>query len=286
VESLVEEALRIADEMGARSRSPGPAVTSTKGFDRPRGLVTEAGRIRTPCGEGATARPSADPWPTTEQPVYSPPVVYAVPGQRPPIVLVAAPPRRRGLTVFLIVAGVLAACCAGGATVALLSSAAIRDAMGIGTDSGGPANPASTTHPPTPTRGPAARPEHPVRDGKFQFVVSAVSCGHESVGQAPFVKRAEGQFCLVDLSVENVGNAGQLLLDGVQKAYDTAGSPYGSDSSAGVIANAGTSVWINVVNPGNTVLGTIVFDLPDGAQVGRLELHDSAFSRGVTVTIA
>jgi len=41
-------------------------------------------------------------------------------------------------------------------------------------------------------------------------------------------------------------------------------------------------------NPGNTVRAVILFDLPKGdrAVKAELELHDSAFSGGVTVSLA
>ena len=254
--------------------------------------MTEAGEdSKPPAWVGrATARPPADPWPTTEQPVYGGPAIFPAPGAPPPIVYVAQRPRRRGLTTFLIVASIFAGCCAGGATVALVTSAALRNAVGLGPSQPDAPNPGPTTHPPTSTTRPsatAAQPglNTPVRDGKFQFVVSAVSCGHASVGEGFVTKQAQGQYCLVELSVENVGNSGQLLLDGLQKAYGPDGAVFATDSSAGVIASAGTSVWINVVKPGTTVSGTIVFDLPTGARLARLELHDSPFSRGVTVTV-
>jgi uncharacterized protein DUF4352 len=237
----------------------------------------------------ATAPPSADPWPTTEQPVYAPPVVYTQPGQ-PPIMYVNAPPRRRGLTALLIVVGVLAACCAGGATFALLSSAAIRDAVGLGPAApAAPSNPppaSQPTTPPPPTVPAPAGLNTPVRDGKFQFVVTSVDCGHKSVGVGPISRKAQGQYCLVGLSVENVSDSGQLLLDGAQVGIAADGTEYTPDSAAGFVANANASTWINMIEPGKTVNGTIVYDLPKGGELARLELHDSPFSGGVTVTLA
>jgi hypothetical protein len=251
--------------------------------------MTETGEDTKPAAwvGRATARPAADPWPTTEQPVYAPPVGYAPPGQ-PPIVYVNAPARRRGLTVFLIVAGLLAACCAGGATFALLSSAAIRDAVGLGNSAPtAPSNPApATTHPPAATTPPPAGLNTPVRDGKFQFVVTAVNCGRKSVGAGPFSRKAQGQFCVVSLSVENVGDSGQLLLDGAQVGIGADGTEYTPDSAAGLVANANASTWINMIEPGKTVTGAIVYDLPKDNELVRLELHDSPFSQGVTVTLA
>jgi hypothetical protein len=46
-----------------------------------------------------------------------------------------------------------------------------------------------------------------------------------------------------------------------------------------------SSVLFNTINPGNAVTGKVVFDIPKGAKLTTLELHDSAFSGGVTVTL-
>ena len=229
----------------------------------------------------ATAQPARDPWPTTEQPVYEV-LPQPVPGQ--PIYVYAQPPRRRrGLTTFLVLAGIVAACCGGGATIALISSAAVRNAVGISPDNQAePTTPAPTTPPPPAEPG----LNTPVRDGKFEFVVTSVSCGHKSIGVGPVSAKAKGRFCLVDLSVENVGSSGQLLLDSVQRGFDSEGESYTPDSGAGVIANAGLSILISTIDPGRKVTGTIVFDVPNEVEITKLELHDSAFSRGATVTLA
>jgi hypothetical protein len=106
------------------------------------------------------------------------------------------------------VVGVFAACCAGGATLALITSAAFD---GKGTF--GSAPPGLNT---------------PVEDGKFRFTVTSVSCGHDTVGTI-VTRQAQGQYCIVDLSVTNIGTKGQLLLDSVQKAVGSDGAVYGPD---------------------------------------------------------
>ncbi len=40
------------------------------------------------------------------------------------------------------------------------------------------------------------------------------------------------------------------------------------------------------INPGNSLTGTVVFDVPVDAVPASLELHDSAFSGGVTVALS
>jgi hypothetical protein len=126
----------------------------------------------------------------------------------------------------------------------------------------------------------------PARDGNFQFTVKKVQCGLGRAGTNPYVtKKAQGQFCVVTMTVENVKSEPQMLSDVEQKAF-VGGASYDADSEAGLYLNGNeNSVWLNTINPGNAVTGRIVFDIPRGAKLTRLELHDSAFSGGVAVTL-
>ena len=175
-----------------------------------------------------------------------------------------APPVRRhtGRTVMLVLAGVLAACCAGGATLALLGSGLLQ---------GGRAAPPGLNT--------------PVRDGKFEFVVSRVRCGQPRVGPAPFSRTAQGQYCLVDVTVRNIGQEGQTFADAYQRAYGPDGTKFGADTAAGLLANSSGAALFTLVNPGNEVTGTIVFDIPKGTVLSKVELHDGPLSGGVSVSI-
>ena len=52
-----------------------------------------------------------------------------------------------------------------------------------------------------------------------------------------------------------------------------------------MVANGnGDAIW-NVVNPGNAITAKVVYDLPAGATLATIELHDSGFSRGVKVPL-
>ncbi len=44
-------------------------------------------------------------------------------------------------------------------------------------------------------------------DGKFEFTVSSVQCGQASVGSNQYLtKTAQGQYCLLNVSVKNIGD--------------------------------------------------------------------------------
>jgi hypothetical protein len=124
------------------------------------------------------------------------------------------------------------------------------------------------------------------KDGNFQFTVKKVQCGQSKIGTNPYLtKKAQGQFCTVTLTVKNIKTEPKMLSDSDQKAFVGAAS-YDADSEAGMYVNGNeNSVLLNNINPGNAVTGKIVFDIPKGAKLTKLELHDSAFSGGVTVTL-
>jgi Domain of unknown function (DUF4352) len=145
----------------------------------------------------------------------------------------------------------------------------------------------ATTEKPAP---PPAAPKAPgigksVRDGKFEFTVSKVQCGVRQVGGEYGVK-ADGQFCLVTVKVENTGDEAQLLDSSSQFGYDAAGRKLSADGGAGIYANpGGGGAFLNEINPGNAASAVIVFDIPRTAKLVRLELHASPFSGGVEVTL-
>lgn len=122
------------------------------------------------------------------------------------------------------------------------------------------------------------------RDGKFEFTISKVEKGVASVGSEYFNEKADGQFVLVHITVKNIGDESQTLFDSEQKLKDTQGRSFSTDSSA-AIAMEDNEMWLNEINPGNSAKGTLVYDMPADAQPAEIELHDSMFSGGVTVSL-
>ena len=167
--------------------------------------------------------------------------------------------RRPGWVATLVFLGVAAFCCAGLTTLSL---------MGL----------SQFGRPSQDTSGPA-------RDGMFEFSVGSARCGVHSVGEGWVRDRPQGQFCVIELTVTNIGNRAQRFADGAQKAYGPNGELYEADTGAGVAANgSGDAIW-NVVNPGNSLTVKVVFDIPPSASLTRIELHDSPLSRGATVDL-
>jgi eukaryotic-like serine/threonine-protein kinase len=121
-----------------------------------------------------------------------------------------------------------------------------------------------------------------VRDGKLEFAVSLVSCGHDTVGQGPLRAESGGQFCLVRLQVRNIGHESWTLPIN-QYLFDTAGDRHSVDIRAGVAVSS--QRLLQQLEPGQRVSGTLVFSLPAGAHPERLELHDSLFSSGTELRV-
>ena len=131
----------------------------------------------------------------------------------------------------------------------------------------------------------AAGLNQPVRDGKFEFNVNSVDCSQATLGTSGITTQANGTFCLVSVKVANIGNEAQTLDATSQVAYDAQGSKFSTDTEAAFYLDNAGSALFEQLNPGTSVVGTLVYDVPAGTTLTKLELHDSMFSGGVTVNI-
>ena len=124
-----------------------------------------------------------------------------------------------------------------------------------------------------------------VRDGKFEFVARAVTCGKKKVGTGALQKTAHGQFCLVTVTVKNLGTVARIFDTSPEKAFNADGQEYGADSAAGIYVNQNGQPFLGQITPGATVSGKLVFDVPKDQRIKKLEFHESAFSAGVAVRV-
>ncbi|SDS04565.1 protein of unknown function [Paraoerskovia marina] len=123
-----------------------------------------------------------------------------------------------------------------------------------------------------------------VRDGKFEFTVTGVETGVASVGNEYLSQEAQGQYVLVSMSVENIGDESQYFFGDNQSLTDTEGRTHSADSSASIYLEESDSLATEI-NPGNSVDGIVAFDVPADAVPATIDLHDSAFSGGIVVTL-
>ncbi|TWJ06359.1 uncharacterized protein DUF4352 [Stackebrandtia albiflava] len=122
-------------------------------------------------------------------------------------------------------------------------------------------------------------------DGTFAFTVNQVQTGVPSVGDEFTGTSAQGEYVVIDLNVRNIGDSPATVYDTDQYLIDSAGQTYNVDSDA-TFAVDPEAAWYNDINPGNQVIMPLVYDVPPGTDIDRLELHDSTFSDGVEVSIA
>jgi hypothetical protein len=196
------------------------------------------------------------------------------------------PRRHKVLTVLgglvtLIIIGSIAAAAGGGSQASPSAPAAASTSPVAG--GGAPVNTA-------PTASRIAKIGTPVRDGKFQFTVTSVSHA-KSVGDTAdgLGDTAQGEYTILHVTVTNIGSQPQTLDDSSQFVYDASGRKYDASTSADIDLNSASgsdSVFFNDINPGNTVRGELAFDMPAGLKAVKAELHDSAFSDGVTVNLS
>jgi hypothetical protein len=124
----------------------------------------------------------------------------------------------------------------------------------------------------------------PAADGDFSFVVQGVDCSRTEMGGQYFGTTAQGQFCVVSLTVTNIGNSAQTFDGDNATLLNAAGQEFSADSGAAFYLDDSSSFY-EEINPGNTLNSKVVFDVPAGTTPTAIELHDSMFSGGVTVAL-
>ncbi|RBO92492.1 DUF4352 domain-containing protein [Nocardia puris] len=137
---------------------------------------------------------------------------------------------------------------------------------------------------PRPAQEPdAAQAGSSVRDGKFEFTVTAVDPPVTVVGDNPYLQTtAQGVYILVHVTVTNIGDRPQTYLSSDQRLIDDQGRRFETD----VYAEINLNVYLATpINPGNSVNVTLVFDVPPGTVPAVLQFHDSAFSGGARVAL-
>src|SRR5262249_53315686 len=116
------------------------------------------------------------------------------------------------------------------------------------------------------------------------FVVDSMRCGQQHVGGQGLLGRdAQGQFCIVSLSVSNIGRQARDFAAGNQKlAFN--GRLYSAEIW-GTVVGGSPALLSSLVNPGNRIAGSLVFDVPEDVRPTEIILHDSPFSGGVRVAL-
>ena len=135
--------------------------------------------------------------------------------------------------------------------------------------------------PPKPTAAPAGSS---VRDGKFEFKVinmERAKTVSDETGNPYETVTAQGEFIVVTLSIENIGNEARSFSGTNQYMVDTSGRRYDANSTAAFWMNQGTGD----INPGNAIKNRVAFDVAPDTTPRELILHDSMFSGGAHLEV-
>ena len=187
-------------------------------------------------------------------------------------------PRRRSRVGWWLIGVplVLVLCCGAGVLGYMISG------DGGSSSAGTPPGGADVEEPAVPD---VAGVGDPVRDGKFEFVVTEAETGVAQVGEGIITRTAQGRYVLVHLTIKNIGDEAQLFDGSSQRLIDTDRREHSADLAAALfLADSGS--FFNVINPGNSVAGIVAFDVPVEATPATVRLHDSLFSGGVEVSLA
>ena len=92
-------------------------------------------------------------------------------------------------------------------------------------------------------------------------------------------------FLLCVIGVKNIGNEQQYFSESEQKLLNAEGQQFSPDTTATLYNSGDNDVFLSQINPGNSVEGVLVFDIPEGQTPVAAELHDSAFSGGIKINL-
>jgi hypothetical protein len=163
------------------------------------------------------------------------------------------------------------------ARIAALSVGLLIAAGGLSACSASTTKSADTS---TTAAAPAAGIGNPVRDGKFEFVVTSVDRSRTAGDpNNEFLQQtAKGEFVNVHLKVTNTGDEARMFSASSQRLI-IGGKKYDAASILGVSGDNEN------INPGLSVDTVVSFDVAPGAVPDSIELHDSMLSGGATVNL-
>ncbi|QBI53399.1 DUF4352 domain-containing protein [Streptomonospora litoralis] len=160
------------------------------------------------------------------------------------------------MVLVLIIGGIVVASSGGGAP----SDRPAAEAGGSGGDSGGEAE---------------AGIGEPVESGAFRFTVTDVETGVTELSDESglMTETPQGQYVIVHVTVENIGDQAGTFDASQQTLLDAEGKEYSADSAAEMLTGD-QDAFLNQINPGNTVEGRLPFDVPTDVEPAKIELRD------------
>ncbi|HEU5161355.1 MAG TPA: serine/threonine-protein kinase [Streptosporangiaceae bacterium] len=122
----------------------------------------------------------------------------------------------------------------------------------------------------------------PAKDGQFTFVVRGpATCG--AAARVAGITPSKGKLCQVPFSVTNTGTKRRTLAPGYQELHDANGNYRSGAILLRGDARARNRVAPQLLSPGSTFSGVVLFDVPPGFQPTSVVLYDDSTSNGVRV---
>lgn len=119
----------------------------------------------------------------------------------------------------------------------------------------------------------------------WEFTVTKFTCGKAKVGDEYLNKKAQGQYCLLNITVKNNGSKEENLSGDNQKLFDADGREFSSDSEASIYNDSDSALFFEGINPGNSAKGTVIFDVPKDAKIIKTELVGGFLGMGDVATV-
>lgn len=125
-----------------------------------------------------------------------------------------------------------------------------------------------------------------LRDGRSEFVVTGVQRpGKILAGKAGEKLTAQGEFVIVRVNITNIGDQSRPPSYSCHFLFNNQGKKF--QPSSAILSTKEALKFVQQVAPGDTVDGVLMlFDVPTGTILAHIELHDTAQSPGVTVTLS
>jgi len=112
-------------------------------------------------------------------------------------------------------------------------------------------------------------------EGRLTFAITKWECGATEVG-SPAPVTPLGQYCFLSFTVRNEGTSPDQFPGAFQYVIDDHGKRYGSDQKATRAYPAPGNTTLlddHQINPGLTLEGVIVYDVPRGVTLVAAEFH-------------
>ena len=124
-------------------------------------------------------------------------------------------------------------------------------------------------------------------DGSASFVVTDFECGATELGTGTGLRRAQGRYCFLGVTVRNVGRGPVNLLGPGQVLLDNQNRRYGIDDRATAAhpVNQGRDPLASVLNPSNELRLVFVFDIPTDVDPLYANLRATSGGPGATIRL-